>query len=75
MRELMPHNSLALWPPHKKVDGRANQVSEDNYQYPDDFIIALRWLVGRAINDHPYPEDCAQNGYQAENAEKQEKKR
>jgi hypothetical protein len=65
---LAPHYPLALRSPYKEVDGRANNVRQDNNQYPDHLIVAFRRLVGRAIDNHPDLENRAKNSDQTENA-------
>ena len=37
----------------KVVDGRTNQSQQDNEHEPHNLVVVFRWLVYRAVNDHP----------------------
>ena len=46
---------------HEEIDQRADEMGEDDNQYPDQLVIALAGFLGGAFNKHPDPEDRSEN--------------
>ena len=56
-----PHKPYALRASDEIINQSANKVCKNNDKYPDDLIIALRGLFCSTINQHPNPEERAQD--------------
>jgi hypothetical protein len=48
-------------PTDEIVNQRANPTGQNDHENPNDFIIALTRLLGRAIYNHPNPESDKQD--------------
>ena len=44
---------------HEKVDQRTDAVRQNDDQKPDQFRVPSGLLLGRAVHNHPDPEDCS----------------
>ncbi len=50
------HLRLPLWAADAEVNQCANEMPEQNHENPDDFRVALAWLLRGTVDQHPYPE-------------------
>src|SRR5882672_9129251 len=46
--------------PHKEIDQSADEMRKQNDQNPNNLFVVLIAFLGRAIDEHPNPEDRAE---------------
>jgi len=46
-----------FFPGNEKIEERAEDVEEENHDYPDDFFGAIQRFRSDGVDEHPDPED------------------